>query len=672
MKRKLKCLMVALLAALLICGLSFAAWTDTRDKVNDDIPAKGTVEPIKIPLTSDMVINETAQGDAGMLVDEQDIAGDPPTGDCITNWNLEDSPNRYFEGYLPMNAIIDLGGIYEITDVYLYDGKRRCTFTVSYGEPFSWTTLFTYGLGSYKVWHHQEISPTVQTRYLQISKDADKGMHEIVIYGTLVESVPTPTPSPKSTQFGFTVEEAMGTNAFIDDPYEKIAVVGSEREYHFWDWDEGGGDPEYPGYPDNENKWQPSWPNETWLFDTYYGDLSQTYGITIGMCLQDCVAWIDSDPKNKPLYESEDSLDPASYIEHGDHMFQYAARYASVKVSDSLLKLAPGQPRETGLGYLEYYENWNEEDRYWDGRDAYFTPYEYAAMSSADYDGHCSTLGTIIGVKNADSNAKLVMGGIANPSNPDYVKAIKFWCDWNRSDSKFVFDVINLHVYCSDGSKGISPEADNLRERLEEWVDYRDVELPGVEVWLTEFGWDTYQGNSYVRSRPIGSYDEFEVQAQWIIRGYLAALAAGVDRPFQYMLRDVDSDSSIPFFSCGLVTEPPDWTPKKSWYYVYTMRNRLTGMEYWGEQDSGNSDVWIYKFKARSGNDGAYVLWCPTSDGTTVDDYELTLAGSSTTATLVEMVDEDTDGVETSLTISSGKVAVDVSERPIFVLVNDI
>jgi len=38
----------------------------------------------------------------------------------------------------------------------------------------------------------------------------------------------------------------------------------------------------------------------------------------------------------------------------------------------------------------------------------------------------------------------------------------------------------------------------------------------------------------------------------------------------------------------------------------------------------------------------------------------------------VEMANEDTDGVETSLTISECKVNVDVSERPIFVLVDDI
>jgi len=806
MKRKLKCLMVVLLAALLVCGLSFAAWgADVEDKANADISVKGTVSgsytdthtsndvyesiteistlgkpsgrysylehkwtidvtggdtvtfyveayhttnsegddfifaystddsdytnmvtvtkvsdddtcqdyslpdstsgtvyirvvdtdrtggntsldtiyvdhmytlstgalppPVKITLTTDMVTNETVQGDAGMLVDEQGIAGDPPVNDVYTNWSLVDSPNEYFTGYLPMNATIDLGGTYTITDVYLYDARGMCDYTVSYGEPFNWTTLFVDDLGSYLVWHHEEISPTVQTRYLRVEKpERNIGMHEIVVYGTLVEAAPTPTPSPTPTQFGFAVEETMGTNAFINDAYAKIDVVKLEREYHFWCWDETGD----PAFPNNENEWQPS-NAELWYFDTYYGDLSTTYGITINMCLQKDINYTT----DKPIDDIEDPLDPASYIEHADHMYQYAARYGSVEVNDNYLKLASGQPRETGLDYLKYYENWNEHDRYWDGLKGYFKPYEYAAMSTADCDGDEDALGTTIGLKNADPDAKLVMSGQANPDNPNYINALKFWCDWNRSDGKFIFDAVNIHVYCSDGDRGISPEADDLKGRMEEFVAYRDVELPGVEVWLTEFGWDTcqnaYRGKkSYVRAIPIGSYDEFEVQAQWIIRGYLACLAAGVDRAFQYMLRDVDSESGTPFNSSGLVAEPPTCTPKVSWYYVYTMRNRLTGMEYLSEQDSGNSDVWIYKFEAQGGNDGAYVLWCPTEAGTTVDNYELTLTGSPSTATLVEMVDEDTDGVETSLTISNGKVTVDVSEQPIFVLVNDI
>jgi hypothetical protein len=35
----------------------------------------------------------------------------------------------------------------------------------------------------------------------------------------------------------------------------------------------------------------------------------------------------------------------------------------------------------------------------------YSTPYEFAARSSADYDGHRKALGDTFGIKNADPNA---------------------------------------------------------------------------------------------------------------------------------------------------------------------------------------------------------------------------------------------------------------------------
>src|SRR5690606_14873712 len=145
--------------------------------------------------------------------------------------------------------------------------------------------------------------------------------------------------------------------------------------------------------------------------------------------------------RHKPVAQDGDPGDPASYEAHADFMFQYAARYGSNKVPAERLKVAPHQERKSGLGLLEYYENWNEPDGWWGGRRDYFTPYEYAAMSSADYDGHESSMGDDKGIRNADPGAKLVMSGIAIP-NPDYLRAMKFWFEHNRSDRKFVSDVI--------------------------------------------------------------------------------------------------------------------------------------------------------------------------------------------------------------------------------------
>ena len=65
------------------------------------------------------------------------------------------------------------------------------------------------------------------------------------------------------------------------------------------------------------------------------------------------------------------------------------------------------------MNTLAYFENWNEENKWWKGRAAYFSPYEFAAMCSADYDGHRCAMGATVGVKNADPKALMVMAAAA-------------------------------------------------------------------------------------------------------------------------------------------------------------------------------------------------------------------------------------------------------------------
>ncbi len=650
-----------------------SALSNVVSKATTSAPAGG-----KITLTASMILNEVAIGAATNLVDEQALSGDPKAGTGgvpVTKWDT-----TWSAAYYPASAVIDLGTTYTLTDMYFYDSDWGGTaVTVSTGTPFSWTTQFTENLSSTSVWVARPVS--VSTRYIQLKTTACcMNFTEIVLYGT-AQGTPTPTPTP-TVPTPATMDKLIGINAFIDDPIAKMQVAGFVREYHNWNWDEGDIWPfgpiatGYPGYPNNANKFNPSYAGGGgWNFDAYYSSL-KTGGITVSPAIQGAVSWLEPAFGNKPVASNEDPLVPASYAEHADHMYQYAARYGSTVVADNKLKLAAGQPRSTGLNTLTYFEDWNEQDNWWVDRDTHFSPYEYAAMASADYDGHQGNMGNTFGVKNADPNAKLVMGGLARPEL-EYIRSLKFWADYNRGGS-VPFDVINIHHYSNNGSDqtsgsvGISPEADSLKEKLKKFTDYRNSYMPGKEVWITEFGYDTHQA-SVQRAPAIGATSEYEVQADWLVRSYLAAAAAGIDKTAMFMLRDVDPASTTMFDTSGLTSSvATGWVPKISWYYVYTLKNRLTGMHYLSEPASGNGNVRIYKFKNAAGTNGGYVIWCPTANNTTVNSYQLTLAGTPSTATLVTMANGDTDGVPSTLTITAGKVTVNVSERPIFVLVNNI
>ena len=61
--------------------------------------------------------------------------------------------------------------------------------------------------------------------------------------------------------------------------------------------------------------------------------------------------------------------------------------------------VAGGAPY-SGAGLMDRWENGNEEDAWW--TDYYWTPMDYFALSSADYDGHEARLGSGRGLKKAD------------------------------------------------------------------------------------------------------------------------------------------------------------------------------------------------------------------------------------------------------------------------------
>ena len=246
----------------------------------------------------------------------------------------------------------------------------------------------------------------------------------------------------------------------------------------------------------------------------------------------------------------------------------------------------------------------------------------------------------------------------------NYIENIRKWCLLNRTDKKFVYDVINVHMYTPQ----ISPEQGMLRETIQSIVDYRNQFLPDVEIWITEFGWDSGINETPYSCPSIGENSREEIQAWWIARGYLLLSSTGIERAAQYMLRDVDNDGKTQFETCGLVNEKNDWTPKSSWYYTYTMRNILKNTYYTGEQNAYNTKVLIYKYENASRDTLIYAVWAPTSNGTVVEDYQLNLTGKPASVKQIELVDGETHGKVSELPVNRNTVSITVKGKPVFVL----
>ena len=293
---------------------------------------------------------------------------------------------------------------------------------------------------------------------------------------------------------GQSIDALVGVNGFIDDPQDKLQIFGTVREYHDWSVCDGNGDASYTGYPNNQLSFS-LW-GGFWDFDSYYTQLAQA-GITAWPAVQGGVSYINNGAI-PPVESGADPTLPASYVASADFLWQFAARYGSTTVSDSLLKLASDQTRKSGMGVLHYIENGNEPDNNWTHSDGspLFSAAMFAAKSSADYDGDQGRMGNTVGIKNADPNMKMVLAGLAMAGSSDsvtnaknYLEGIRTWANANRGGS-FPADVINIHYYCfgPDGygvpnpRPGKSPEDCGLTALLQQMVAYRNTSLPQQEL----------------------------------------------------------------------------------------------------------------------------------------------------------------------------------------------
>jgi hypothetical protein len=565
----------------------------------------------------------------------------------------------------------------------------------------------------------------------------DVAIAEVLLYGTKAEGSgedyadddpwrledhKAPEGTPVTGGQGLSFRDFVGTNSFFTENQATYEPLGTLREYHNWGWTEWTAGDQADGNGQKDSSAASMSPQATFInswgsFDGYYKSLFDK-GITAAICMQGGAIGASS----RPSYQDPggESTKPSSYLAHAQSMFQLAARYGGNKdIDPGLVRVAAGTAKQIGLGYVEYFENYNEPNL------GAFSGAQFAAMTSADYDGHMGTMGPGVGVKQADPGAKLVLGGLAGIiydtpySGRDwtclqFVSDMMKWFDANRTEeqwmaahggslegyAKYPFDVLNGHYYCPDGNaaSGLSPEADHLYERIGDFVRFRDEYFPDKEIWLSEFGWDSAQGSpqsATVSATVNAGLTGPEVQGRWLVREYLLLAAAGIDRAQQFMMPDTSGNPDNPgrFATCGMVYGTQGSVDfKPSWYYVNTMSGALGGaaldrvevVEDGGHAQSGGgagdvetSGPWVLKFEYEDSSDIAYALWLPTSlgdqGGANAQGYELELPEGMESATLVALRDKAKWGARSDATgmIEGGKLRVEISEKPVFVIFSE-
>ncbi len=636
------------------------------------------------------------------LFDEQGYKDSSLTPSSVLSRIFTDTADTLLYG-MSLSPIVDLEYMHYVSDVYVYFASSGESIKVRWSKtPVDFMAEDSEWDGSYEFtaqtgWN--TITVGQDARFIQIIFEDGCAPVEMVIYGYQSGEGNEITMADRENA---TIGEMMGMCGFVaggsgNTPIDSVTCSTVLREYHNFGWSY-----DLNAYMSRPSKFEGSWMCN---FDTQYKNYSAA-GLNVIPCIQWNLANVQVsnkvDESNQPVIEDDafvradffDRFNPHTYFMYADSMFALAARYGA-NSSSSLAAIAAQRTIDTtqvvGLNCIRWLELGNEPDGSWNGVHNYYSAYQYAALLSAGYDGHCSTLVSSVldgvnhfGVKNADSTMGVAMAGIS-AADCNYINAMSYWMMANRADGKVAYDAFNVHHYMTkqieiNGNSftvGVSPEEGMLKETMAKFVELRNKYYSDKEVWITEFGWDTNQAYATATSaHAYGNYTGRQVQAMWLTRSYLLLSSCGVDKATMYMCEDagVESESVGKYGTCGVIAYEYDEdgntveVKKDSYYYIYTLKNTLGDFSFKREIAAYDENVIIYEYESKDGRT-AYAVWCKTSDGTTSENYLLKIDAES--ATLVEAVYGDIDGVQTELTSDSiGYVSINVSENPVYVVVD--
>jgi hypothetical protein len=487
------------------------------------------------------------------------------------------------------------------------------------------------------------------------------------------------------------MENLLGINAFewdflqdFNNPYKNDKIIEHKFDLirsfglirHYMDWEKIEDKPgQYSFNPTTRGGWN---------YDVMYQRLKDE-NIDVLVCFKGTPDWLyktypkaQQDYDNAPLPYKADREAPKSYISMGKAAYQFAARYGSSHLANSKYVKVNGQGRwtedalnvvKTGLNTVKYIECNNEPDKWWKGKRAQQTAKEYAANLSAFYDGHKGTLGKNVGVKSADSNMVVLMGGLGRP-NIEYVKEIVEWCKENRGykpdgSINLCFDVLNYHLYSNDNTgwfgkflnkkRGVAPELTNEGPIADTFVDYAETLGKQFEVWITESGYDLSK-SSVQRAIPIGDKSELLTQADWALRSSLLYARHGVNRATFYQLYDTDPNNGV-FGSSGFV-EGRVRRPSAD-YFIQT--KNLMGHYTYDTTIGEDPIVDLYQYKGKK----MYILVVPDEKDRR-EEYELDL-GKAKTARVHYLKPGKDQMIYKDIPTNNGSLTIEVTETPIFI-----
>jgi hypothetical protein len=650
-------------------------------------PAKSALALHKINgFTTDDVFDlsgseASGYGDPMKLFDEN---ADPANG-ILTNPSTDPLPNHNQEIFFPpgrgLRIVIDLHNIYDLSAFYFYDKSLAPDSVWLYsGSMNNWKLAASYKtVANPAAWGWKNFIVSQSSRFVMIRFNSYRSViSELVLYGDIRQKLAADTMERLPALAPPTLAAFAGTNSYDYVQLKLLKPFQQTRLYQLMEWYDTDTVDTYPKNKLSLNYFQQ--PQQQQL-QNYIDSLHQQ-GNYLWMSIRGMPKWLAKkgfNEKDKPVTEpGMDTEDPLSYRRHAKTCWNLAAVFGKTKVDTSLSSITDVSKR-SGLDLMDRIENGNEEDAYW--TKYYWTPMDYFAVSSADYDGHEGRLGEKYGLNKADTNCKLVTSGMIQ-LDTNRVRTLYFLCRQLRKDKKFIWQGgVQYHYYSNDAAnnlkqptKGISPEEDSMRVKLAKVRAFHNRLLPGIPLILGENGYDR-NCHSWQKTPVLPGYTEAQSQGIMVIRSLMAAFMAGFDGYNQFMMRNATNDENArgTFATSGMIGGPANNSVYPAWYYWSTVVEHLGNYQ----PDSIVSEsgpVWIYRLKNQQNPDKkAFILYSPTTNGNIIKNFSFKVQEyNNHSITEIRLADNNPTGVVKPGKFASGAGAakLSVGESPVILVMD--
>lgn len=274
---------------------------------------------------------------------------------------------------------------------------------------------------------------------------------------------------------------------------------------------------------------------------------------------------------------------------------------------------------------------------------------DYALLLNTIYDDNCKQNSENVGTTFINPEIRLITGKMSTINLP-YIKFLMNAIKSGRNDSFLPITGWSFSIK----SNGIAPEKlFNKNEALNQLVAYRNENYDSIEIYLSDFGWDTVntENSSYVA--PADGYTSEEIQAMYILRAYLLLYGMDIDKASYSTVIDTDSNGE------GIIKS--DGTKKLAYSILEFFKSKMTDMYLKEIVSNGENNIYSYKFEDKNGKT-VYAIWS-TADAT----YDLTaITGNVTVSTYSK--DENgyidiNEQIDSTLTLNTNGFAVFVEHQ---------